>query len=132
MKKYEIREAGTTIQFDSPELATAYNPNSEVFEVDVVVPVTTLSAEERLAKDIEFGDALIKKFLQENRDMPVAFNVNNTLGLLNKFAAIESLSRLGNIETIYALVQLVAVDEIFTQERKSNFIAKIEAYLADK
>lgn len=132
IKKYEIRENNIITQFDTFELATAYNPNLEVFEVDIDVPTATLTTEERLTRDIEFGVVLIKKFLKENRDMARAFTMNDNLNLLNKFAPIETLSRLGDIETIYTLMQFVVVDEIFTQERKYNFIATISEYLANK
>ena len=43
MIKYEIRENETTIQFDTMQLALEYNPNAEVFPVEVEEPVNNQS-----------------------------------------------------------------------------------------
>lgn len=105
------------------------NPDFEIRQYEQEITEPQLTTEQKLLKDIEFGKSLIKEFLKENRDIPRPFTMQDNLMLLNKFAPIETLSRLGDIKTVLVMVQITEIDTIFTQERKDKFIETINNYL---
>lgn len=128
---YEVYNDTSVIPFATENEANEYIQGTNLgFQIrSKEIEVEPISTEDKLLKDIEFGKLLIKTFLKENRDIPRAFTINDNLMLLQKFAPIETLSRLGDIKTILILVSTLEVDEIFTQQRKDNFIATINNYL---
>ena len=83
----------------------------------------------RLEKDKVFGKSLIDLFLLDNRLMPFAIAVSDSLNVLTKFSAVESLARNADIKSIQAILPSIEIDAIFTQERKDKYIAMVNTHL---
>jgi hypothetical protein len=103
---------------------------NEVVSVEQVEPDEfQLSEKEKLEKDKQFGKSLIDLFLIENRQSSLTFTPSINIGLLQKFDNIQKLAEVGDIKTVKYLLELVIVDEIFTQERKYNYVQLCNKYL---
>lgn len=78
-------------------------------------------------EDIEFGKQMIKEYQLHNRSLNLS--TQDSLTQLQKFQSIASLLDRGSIKASAALLSGVAVDSIFTQERKDYFIQRFNEYL---
>lgn len=102
---------------------------NEVVSVETIEDEPVISEKEKLEKDKQFGKSLIDLFLLENRQSNVTFTPSINIGLLQKFENIQKLAEVGDIKTVKYLLELVIVDEIFTQERKDNYVELCNEYL---
>lgn len=87
--------------------------------------------EDKLKMDIAFGQSLIETFLLDNRNIYPPISVADSLAIASKFANIEILSRLGNIKSVQVLLNNMATDEIFTQDRKTKYLEMINNYFTN-
>lgn len=122
---YRINNNGFIAEFVNLADAEAYASENGSLPI---IPIDEIKEQQYYA-DIEFGKFLIEKFLKDNRQLAMAFTLQDNLSLLNDFAPIETLSRLGDIKSVLALTQGLTVGVIFTQERKDEFIELIRNYL---
>ena len=91
---------------------------------DIVITST-----DKLKADKIFCSNLIDTFLIDNRDFPLAFTPEISLGLMQKFAPIKALCEVGDIKIVKALMSGVVTDSVFTQERKEKYLQMINNYL---
>lgn len=78
--------------------------------------------------DRNFGQQILNDYLVQNK--LIQLSTNQSLQQLQKFGAAKQLLEAGAISSVLAVISGIAVDEIFTQERKDFFIDKITDYLA--
>lgn len=127
---YEAYNKTETHQFATEKEAIDFIlDDKEILKIEIEELVYTVLNSDKLEKDIQFGKTLITKFLKDNRDMPIAFTLNDNISLLTQFGPIETFSRLGDIKTVKALTSNVVVGNIFTQFRKDEFLSIINNYL---
>jgi len=130
MINYVISDGSTEYNVTMPEaalpgyLATLGDGFSVISSTAPFAP----NPAEKLAADMEFGASLVREFLLDNRNAP---NVKtaDSLALLVKFGPAENLLRLGDIRKCRALIDSFSTDTIFTLERKTKYLAQIDAYL---
>jgi hypothetical protein len=101
---------------------------------DFTVEVSTeqlpvLSPVDKLKADLAFGEYLINKFLIENREIIPAVTVQQSLLLSQKFEGIEKLARLGDMKSVLYLITDLMIDDVFTQDRKDEYINILNNYL---
>lgn len=110
---------------------SALYPTYRVSSAESFLPVdiTELSIKERLLKDIDFGGEMVLQFLEDNRN-DANVKTSDSVALLQKFAPIEALLRLGDIRKVRPLIASTPIDSIFTQERKDRYLAQIDTYLS--
>ena len=86
------------------------------------------TAEERLWMDQHFCKELVDIFLKDNR----AAGVTGAQGesLMGKFATALSLAQVGSVTSVNYHITNMAVDSIFTQERKDKYLTLIQKYLS--
>ena len=86
------------------------------------------TAEERLWMDQHFCKELVDIFLRDNR----AAGVTGAQGesLMGKFATALSLAQVGSVSSVNYHITNMAVDSIFTQERKDKYLTLIQKYLS--
>lgn len=99
------------------------------YEIEVTLADVAFTSEERYYKDMEFGERLVKEFLMDNRNSVIAFTPETSLNLLNKFAGVEALCRLGDVQNVRVILPMIEVDTVFTQERKNKYVAMVEEYM---
>jgi hypothetical protein len=94
---------------------------------------TQRTKEDILAEDIQFGNSLVIRFLEENREITPAITSYESLELLNKFSNVEKLASLGDIKSVRVILNNISVDDrLFTQERKDDYLQTIDTYLGLK
>lgn len=98
-------------------------------EVSTDIQVEPLTKEEKLKQDIDFGNFLINKFLTENREYQPVVTIQQSLTLSQKFSDIEKLARLGDMKSVLYLMLFVTTDEVFTIERKQEYLNILNSYL---
>jgi len=79
-------------------------------------------------RDRQFGQLILNEYLAQNRAL--ALSLSDNIAQLTKFGSAKQLLETGAITSVLAIVQGIATDAIFTQERKNYFINKINDYLA--
>jgi len=111
----------TAAQAKADSLGSGY---SVEFVGNEVVP----TAEERLWMDQDFCKELVDIFLRDNR----AAGVTGAQGesLMGKFATALSLAQVGSVTSVNYHITNMAVDSIFTQERKDKYLTLIQKYLS--
>ena len=102
---------------------------NEVVSVEVIDDEPIVNAKEKLEKDKQFGKSLIDLFLLENRESNLVFTPMININLLQKFENVQKLADVGDIKTVKFLLENVEIDEIFTQERKNNYVQLCSNYL---
>ncbi len=91
-------------------------------------PIVEIDPAAKLAADRKFGAELIDVFLLDNRADPNV-RTSDSLALLQKFGPAENLLRLGDIKKCRVLIDSFVTDLIFTVDRKTKYLAMIDAYL---
>lgn len=92
-----------------------------------ILPITP---EEKLEMDLQFGDYLIKQFLNDNRLIIPTVTPSESLQLLSEFDNIEKLARFGDIKSVSILLNAITVDNrLFTQERKDKYMNQINSHI---
>ena len=97
------------------------------YNVEYYGPYVPLTIEQRLESDMNFGFELVKTFVQDNREVGTTQEQNDAL--LTKFRDVLAFAQTGAVESIQAHLPSIAIDEIFTQERKDKYIAMVNDYL---
>ena len=131
MKWYKIYKGGwqVTMQFDS--LTSAESKAAELgegYSVEFVSDVVPPTAVERLEMDQDFCKELIRIFLTDNREAGVTGAQGESL--MGKFATALSLAQVGSVSSVNYHITNIAVDTIFTQERKDKYLTLIQNYLS--
>ena len=131
MKWYKIYKGGwqVTMQFDS--LTSAETKAAELgegYSVEFVSDVVPPTAVERLEMDQDFCKELIRIFLTDNREAGVTGAQGESL--MGKFATALSLAQVGSVSSVNYHITNIAVDTIFTQERKDKYLTLIQNYLS--
>lgn len=80
-------------------------------------------------KDKDFGQLMIDTFIVDNREMVMAFDVTVSTTLLNKFNNVKAFAELGDIKTVKALLTNIAIDSVFTQNRKTKYLQMCNNHL---
>jgi hypothetical protein len=93
-----------------------------------------LSPEQKAERHRAFGKLLFDTFLNDNAVIASArgsnFTIEETLALDTKFGSFGRLCQYGSIPQIQQLLPGIAVDSIFTQERKDKYIEMVNNHLA--
>ena len=97
------------------------------YSVEYIAPYTAPTIEERLEKDLYFGNSLIFTFVQDNRNQGI--NTEQSEALLLKFRDILAFAQTGAITSIAKYLPLIETDSIYTEERKEKYISLINEYL---
>tara|TARA_R100001460_G_scaffold2409_1_gene7859 strand:- start:365 stop:766 length:402 start_codon:yes stop_codon:yes gene_type:complete len=97
------------------------------YNVEYVGAVVPISTEERLGMDMDFGRELINKFVYDNRVMEIT--TEQSEAVLVKFRDILAFAQTGAITSIHSYLPLIPIDDVFTQERKDEYIVMINDYL---
>ena len=98
------------------------------YTVEYVGPVEPISNEQRLSMDMSFTLDLIQTFLLDNRNAGVT--VAQGEALMTKFVDILQFAQTGAVGSVNDLLSGIAVDDVFTQERKDKYLQMIADYLA--
>jgi hypothetical protein len=125
--------------FASLELAEAYFEG--VFGVGISVKladpneqIPDPTPEQRLQKNLDFGQTLKKTFLQDNVDIIIArgynFTESETSAMDAKFQYFFRLAEYGSIPQIAGLLPSIEVDALFTQARKDKYTQMINDFFA--
>jgi hypothetical protein len=94
-------------------------------------PVPTMTGAERVQMGLDFGNKLKVTFLNDNQSSPLyPFTEAQNNALMSKFQTILSFAQVGSILQISEMLPSIVTDEIFTQERKDNYIAMCANFLA--
>ena len=99
------------------------------YTVEYLYPYVPPTAEERLGTDKIFCNDLINVFLQDNRIAGVTAQQGEAL--MSKFATTLSFAQVGAITSVDYHIKNMAVDDVFTQERKDKYIELIANYLSN-
>jgi hypothetical protein len=90
--------------------------------------------EQRLQKNLDFGQTLKKTFLQDNVDIIIARGYNfteaETAAMDAKFQYFFRLAEYGSIPQIAGLLPNIATDALFTQARKDKYAQMIADFFA--
>lgn len=131
MDYYKIYKAGFSIikQFESLQAAQTFADGLGVgYTAEFYKPYTPPTIQDRLEKDLNFGDYLIFVFVEDNRIMNIT--PEQSEAVLVKFRDILAFAQTGAITSIQNYLPLIATDDVFTQERKDKYILLINDYLA--
>jgi len=94
-------------------------------------PVPTMTGAERVQMGLDFGNKLKVTFLNDNQSSPLyPFTEAQNNALMSKFQTVLSFAQVGSILQISEMLPSIVTDEIFTQERKDNYIAMCANFLA--
>ena len=133
---YEAYNEITRVQFLDESKANSYAQENSLqvrtIEVEIENQEPIIDRDSELRKDLEFGNRLILQFLLDNRNSPIAFDNEVSIQLLVKFQKLEALCRLGDIKNVALLLPTIETDEVFTQERKDNYISMTQQHLNNK
>jgi len=91
-------------------------------------PYVAPTLQDRLNSDLQFGQQLIYVFVEDNRIMGIT-PIQSEAALV-KFRDILAFAQTGAITSIATYLPSIAVDEVFTQERKDKYIQMIGDYLS--
>ena len=97
------------------------------YSVEFVAPYNAPTLEERLEKDLYFGNYLIIVFVQDNRNQGI--NTEQSESILLKFRDILAFAQTGAITSISKYLPAIKTDEVYTEERKAKYIDLINNYL---
>ena len=100
----------------------------EGYTAEYYAPYTPPSIQQRLKMDIQFGQDLVFSFVEDNRIIGTTQEQNDAI--LVKFRDILAFAQTGAINSINVHLPNIAIDEVFTQERKDKYIAMVTNYLA--
>lgn len=100
----------------------------EGYTAEYYAPYIPPSIQERLQMDMQFGQELVFVFVEDNRIMGTTQEQNDAI--LVKFRDILAFAQTGAIESINTHLPNIAIDEVFTQERKDKYMAMVTDYLA--
>ena len=131
MNYYTIsKDLWSTIQkFESLDAAQAFADSlGEGYTAEYYAPYTPMTIQERLNLDMSFGQELVYVFVEDNRIMDITSAQSEAV--LQKFRDILAFAQTGAITSIDTYLPAIAVDEVFTQERKDKYIQMITDYLA--
>jgi len=132
MNYYKIFKQGWSVvqRFNTIEEAQAFADTlpDGPYSVEYEGPFVPLTQVERLPYDMTFCQSLISEFLTDNRSVGTTQEERNAL--MAKFQLILQFAQVGDIATINVTLPTIAVDTIFTQERKDKYIQMITDYLA--
>lgn len=131
MDYYKIYNAGFSIikQFESLQGAQTFADGLGVgYTAEFYKAYTPPTIQERLQKDLNFGDYLIFVFVEDNRLMNIT--PEQSEAVLIKFRDILAFSQTGAITSIKNYLPLIATDDVFTQQRKDKYILLINDYLS--
>ena len=118
-----------TKEFATEEDAQAFADTlGDGYSVEYIGPVQPISVDERLSMDIEFCLQLIQTFLLDNRNAGVT--VEQGEALMSKFVNVLQFAQTGAVGSVNDLLSGIAVDDVFTQERKDKYLQMISDYLA--
>jgi hypothetical protein len=125
MIKFEIREGNTKTQFDTLELAQAYNPNAEVFEVEVIAPPKT----PKTAADYkEFADNFFLTVSQDCIDAGNTIAINDMLAI--HFAEVNDAVAKARLDKVYfLLMNSTLLLPFYTQDRKDKYVRMLQSFL---
>jgi len=98
------------------------------YTVEYLYPYVPPTPEERLGPDQFFCSSLINIFLQDNRIAGVTAQQGEAL--MGKFSTTLSFAQVGAITSVDYHIKNMAVDDVFTQERKDKYIELITNYLS--
>jgi len=98
------------------------------YTVTYLYPYIPPTTEERLEIDQSFCNNLINIFLQDNRIEGVTAQQGEAL--MVKFSTTLNFAQVGAVTSVQYHIQNMAVDDVFTQERKDKYIELIANYLS--
>lgn len=98
------------------------------YTVEYLYPYVPPTPEERLTLDQSFCNNLTNVFLQDNRIDGVTAVQGEAL--MSKFSVTLSFAQVGAVTSVDYYIKNMAVDEVFTQERKDKYIQMISDYLS--
>ena len=117
----------TDAQTFADSLGTGYT--AELAPPNEQIP--TITGAERVQMVLDFGNELKVTFLNDNQSSPLyPFTEAQNNALMSKFQTILSFAQVGSILQISEMLPSIVTDEIFTQERKDNYIAMCANFLA--
>ena len=131
MDYYKIYKAGFSIikQFESLQDAQTFADGLGVgYTAEFYKAYTPPTIQQRLEKDLNFGDYLIFVFVEDNRIMNIT--PEQSEAVLTKFRDVLAFAQTGAITSIQNYLPLIATDDVFTQQRKDKYILLINDYLA--
>ena len=98
------------------------------YTVEYLYPYVPPTPEERLTLDQSFCNNLTNVFLQDNRIDGVTAVQGEAL--MSKFSVTLSFAQVGAVTSVDYHIKNMAVDDVFTQERKDKYIQMISDYLS--
>lgn len=131
MDYYKIYKAGFSIikQFESLQDAQTFADGLGVgYTAEFYKPYMPPTIQQRLEKDLNFGDYLIFVFVEDNRIMDIT--PEQSEAVLVKFRDILAFAQTGAITSIQNYLPLITTGDVFTQQRKDKYILLINDYLA--
>lgn len=144
MSKFKIEKGDWFAIKSFQDLTAAQNYTNGLgigYTVEPFIEPLQLSPQNIIMERIDYGNILISQFLQDNAlQALLLFNdglrpsryltTAETLALTVKFKDIITLAQLGSIRQILDILPSIAIDDIFTQARKDEYIAMITEYLS--
>ena len=125
--KYENNKWSSAVRVEFPD-GTILDENNKINYQGWIWLDESPIADDTLLSDITFGQSLITTFLQDNRKIK-GITESKSIQLLQKFASVQALCQVGDIKGVNVLLPTLAVDSIFTQERKDMYISIVQNYL---
>lgn len=113
--------------FDNYEDAVGF-ANSIFGTYSISIIPNNISVEEKLDRDLHFGEELVREFLLDNRKLGV-IDINDSIALKNKFSDIVEFCRYGAIHEVKTLLNSMNTDSIFTKDRKNKYLDMIKIHL---
>jgi len=131
MNYYKIIKGTYSVikRFDTLGQAQAFADTlGDGYTAEFYAPYTPISIQERLNLDLDFGQALVFVFVEDNRIMGITSTQSEAT--LIKFRDILGFAQTGAITSIATYLPNIVIDEVFTQERKDKYIIMINDYLS--
>jgi len=130
MNDYKIHKEGYSVikKFSTlSDAQTFANTLGEGYTVELYREYVPPTLRERLLMDMEFGRNLIYVFVEDNRAMEITTVQSEKM--LVKFRDILAFAQIGAILSIYTHLPNIAIDDVFTQERKDKYEQMISYYM---
>jgi hypothetical protein len=129
-----LKNFGSLVNAQSYFSGIGLGPEYEITEASASEQIPDKTDAEKLAERQDFGTNLLNKYLLDNdaiaaaRGEPLTVTESNQQAA--KFQAVMGVLPLGSLRQALAIIQATATDTIFTQERKDNYIAQLNNFLA--
>lgn len=92
----------------------------DVFLSELPVPNPVIDYEALVDERIATGNKIMRAYLSDNAAINLTFN--QSVEQLQKFQVVKAFLEVGNLEDAKVLVQGIATDGVFTEQRKQKYI----------